>query len=235
MSESVQEPAPSEPVSDVFARLADTPLELIDKLIEVTESTYTDLNKVRDNAYWGDLVFHQGAALRSLKQARAELDDFSSQALGARNTEIGVSVVTAVIDGNRHYAEKTEDKAALVDGMLAPDDPATACHLYVWDRPYDGQRAGPYQQIRVVTAAVEQLGVLNYTEESEDGELQSWHTYSATPSADAPQLRFDRASALTFPRNSLLPTEQLRAALNEFVRTAALPEAVAWQQARWSD
>lgn len=235
MSDSVQEPVPSEPVSDVFARLADTPVELIEKLIESTEAVYTDLNKVRDSPYWGDLVFHQGAALRSLKQARAELDAFSSEAVGAHNAEAGVTVVTAVIDGDRHYAENAEDKVSLIARLLAPEDPSIACHLYVWDRRHDGARAGPYQQVRVVTAVDEQFGVLNYTEEGEDGELHSWHTYNAVPLADAPVLRFDRGSALTFPRDALLPVEQLRAALDEFTRTAALPESVQWQRARWGD
>jgi hypothetical protein len=228
------EPEPTEPYAVVFARLADVPLDVVDKLIETTQAVYTDLNKVHGHPYWGDLVLHQGAALRSLNEARQCLDALRAEAVGARNTELGITVATAVIDGARYYAQTEDDKVTLVDRLLRPQNPAQACHLYVWDRPYDNDEvAGPYTQIRVVTETESELGVLNFTEETEDGELRSWHTRNPEPVADAPTLRFDAGSALAFPRDSLLPFADLRRALDEFTRSGERPDAVQWQQARW--
>ncbi|RCW40432.1 immunity protein Imm1 of predicted polymorphic toxin system [Halopolyspora algeriensis] len=233
---SQDESGPREPSAEVFARLADVPLESIDKLIETTESAYTDLNKVRGHPYWGDLVLQQSAALRALNEARDGLDGLRAEAIGARNTELGITVTTAVIDGKTHCAERDDEKPSLVDRLLRPEQPGRAGHLYVWDRPYDNDRSGgPYQQIRVVTAAEEELGVLNYTEETEEGELLSWHTYTPRPPDGAPVLRFDAGSPLAFPRDAVLPLPELRAALSEFTRTGLRPESVQWQRARWGD
>lgn len=228
------ESGPLEPHEDVFARLSDVPLEVIDKLIETTQAVYTDLNKIRGHPYWGDLVLQQSAALRALNEAREGLDGFRAEAVGARNSELGITVATAVIDGRRCYAHRNDEKPALVDRLLRPEQPGRACHLYVWDRPYDNdQLPGPYQQVRVVTADEAELGVLNYTEETEDGELRSWHTCNPDPPGEAPVLRFDAGSPLAFPRDAVLPLPKLRTALIEFARSGLRPESVAWQQARW--
>ncbi|MDR7303421.1 Imm1 family immunity protein [Haloactinomyces albus] len=233
---SQDESGPLEPDADVFARLADVPLEIIDKLIETTESAYTDLNRVRGNPYWGDLVLQQSAVLRALNEAREGLDGFRAEAVGARNTELGITVATAVIDGERHYADRNDEKPSLVDRLLRPQQPGRACHLYLWDRPYeDEQLPGPYQQVRVVTAAEEELGVLNFTEETEEGELLSWHTCNPRPRDGAPVLRFDAGSPLAFPRDAVLPLAEVRTALIEFTRTGLRPESVQWQQARWGE
>ena len=50
---------------------------------------------------------------------------------------------------------------------------------------------------------------------TEDGELLSWHTLNPQPVSEAPVLRFDKGSALTFPKDSLLGFDQLAAALLE--------------------
>jgi hypothetical protein len=227
-------PGPLEPPAAVFARLSDVPLDVLDKLIETTEGGYADLNQVRGHPYWGGLVLHQGAALRALREARECLDALRGEAVGARNTELGVTVATAVVDGERHYAETGDGKAKLVERVLRPRDPATACHFYVWDRPYeDDQVPGPYTQIRIVTDRDTEVGVLNFTEESEDGELCSWHTCNPRPLADGPTLRFDAGSPLTFPRDSLLPFADLRHALLAFGQDGLRPDRVSWQQARW--
>jgi Immunity protein Imm1 len=106
----------------------------------------------------------------------------------------------------------------------------------VWDRPHENPDApGPYQQVRVVTDTEAEVGVLNFTEESEDGELQSWHTLNPYPMPEPPALRFDAGSALKFPRDAVLPFRDLRAALDEFTRTGERPQAVQWQTARWGD
>ncbi|MBA8823647.1 hypothetical protein FHX42_000976 [Saccharopolyspora lacisalsi] len=228
------EPDRFETDAAVFARLSEVPLEIVDKLIESTESVYSDLNTVRAHPYWADLVLHQGAAIRALREAREGLEAFRSEAVGARNTELGVIVATVVVDGRRYYAHGDDDKTALVDRLLRPEEPGRAGHLYTWDRPYeDDETPGPYQQMRVVTA--EDLGVINYSEETEEGELSSWHTHNPEPAPQAPVLRFDAGSALTFPRDSVVPLERLRPALLEFARTGLCPDSVPWQQARWGD
>ncbi len=221
---------------EVFGRLTDVPLDLVDKVLEATESSYADLNKIRGHPYWGDLVLQQGAAVRALKEARESLDALRAEAVGARNAELGVTVATAVVDGHRGYAHETRDKPALVDGLLRPERPGSACHLYAWDRPYENEeQAGPYQQIRVVTSVEDGCGVLNYTEETEDGELRSWHSHNPDPPAGVSLLRFDAGSPLTFPRDALLPIDRVRAALIEFADAGECPNAVAWQQARWGE
>lgn len=233
---SRDEVVPSESCAAVFARLADVRTDVVDKLIETTEATYADLNKVLGHPYWGDLVFQQGAALRALREAQESLNALRAEAVGARNTELGVTVATAVIDEARKYAHSDDGKTTLVDRLLRPEDPERARHLYVWDRPYDNEEvAGPYQQLRIVTATDFELGVLNYTEEDEEGDLRSWHTLSSEPLTDGPVLRFDTGSALTFPRDSVLRFAELRAALIEFARTGLRPECVQWQQARWGE
>jgi hypothetical protein len=227
--------APLEPPAVVFARLAEVGLDNIDKLIEDTRSIYEDLNRVLGHPYWGDLVLHQGAAMKALSEARLGLEGLRSEAVGARNTELGVTVTTAVVGGERLYATSEEDKAELVDKVLRPAKPG-ACHLYVWDRPHaDPEAPGPYVQIRIVTDADDEIGVLNFTEEDDEGELTSWHTCSPEPSPDAPALPFDAGSTLKFPRNAVLPFRELRAALDEFTKTGERPEAVTWQPARWGD
>lgn len=226
-------PPPEQPAV-VFIRLTDVPLDALGKLIEITEGGYADLNQVRGHPYWGGLVLHQGAALKALREAWQCLDALRGEAVGARNTELGVTVATAVIDGERHYAETTGDKRKLIEGVLRPQDPARACHMFVWDRPYDDdQVAGPYTQVRIVTDRESELGVLNFTEESEQGELSSWHTLNSRPVADGPTLRFDGGSPLTFPSDSLLPLADLRDALVAFSADGARPDSVRWQQARW--
>lgn len=233
---SHHEPEPERTSAALFARLADVPLDAMDKLIETSEAVYTDLNEVAGHPYWGDLVYQQGSAVRALKEARTALEAFRAEAVGARNTELGVTVATAVIDGQRHYAHTTADKTALVDRMLRPSAPRSACHLYLWDRPYENEEfPGPYQQIRVVTDPEEKIGVLNFTEETEEGELRSWHTLNAQPLAGVPTLRFDQGSALAFPQDSVLRWEILRPALIEFAEAGSRPESVQWQQARWGD
>ncbi|NHD17650.1 MULTISPECIES: Imm1 family immunity protein [Actinopolyspora] len=233
---SHDESAAPENLSEVFARLTDVPLDQVDKLIEATESAYSDLNRVMEHSYWADLVYHQGATLRALREARAELDAFRAEATGARNTELGIMVATGVVDGEREYADDAESKHALVERLLRPPRQGSACHLYVWDRPYEDDRVpGPYRQIRVVTSADDEVGALNFTEEQEDGQLYSWQTRSSRESAEAPVLRFDLGSALTFPRSSVVGFTELRAALDEFVRTGECPESVGWQQARWGE
>lgn len=231
---SHDESAAAEPPATVFARLTEVPLDLVDKVIEATESSYSDLNKVREHPYWGDLVLQQGAAVRALKQAREGLDALRAEAVGARNAELGITVATAVVDGHRSYAHERRDKPALVDALLRPSRPGSACHLYAWDRPYDNEELpGPYQQLRVVTAVDDGLGVLNFTEETEDGELRSWHTHNPDPPSEAPVLSFDLGSPLTFPKDALLPLEQIRSALTEFAEEGLRPASVQWQQARW--
>ncbi|MGW1676220.1 Imm1 family immunity protein [Saccharopolyspora sp. NPDC002376] len=230
------EPGPlEEPPAVVFARLADVPVDDLDKLIEATHEVYNDLNKVLGHPYWGDLVYHQGAAMKALKEARICMEGLRAEAVGARNTELGVTVTTAVVDGERHYAQTEDDKAELVDKVLRPQQPG-ASHLYVWDRPHqDAEAPGPYLQVRIVTDVEGEVGVLNFTEETEDGEMTSWHTLNPTPSPEAPALPFDAGSTLKFPRNAVLPFRELRAALDEFTRTGQQPEAVQWQPARWGD
>ncbi|MDA3627935.1 Imm1 family immunity protein [Saccharopolyspora oryzae] len=230
------EPGPlGEPPAVVFARLADVPVDALDKLIEATHEVYDDLNKVLGHPYWGDLVYHQGAAMKALKEARICMEGLRAEAVGARNTELGVTVTTAVVDGERHYAQTEDDKAELVDKVLRPQQPG-ASHLYVWDRPHqDPEAPGPYLQVRIVTDVEDEVGVLNFTEESEDGEMTSWHTLNPAPSPEAPALPFDAGSTLKFPRNAVLPFRELRAALDEFTRTGQQPEAVQWQPARWGD
>lgn len=227
--------APLEPPAVVFARLTDVPVDALDKLIEDTRAVYDDLNKVLGHPYWGDLVYHQGAAMRALTEAKTCLEGLRAEAVGARNTELGVTVTTAVIDGERHYAQNEDDKAELVDKLLrSPSEGAG--HIYVWDRPHaDPEAPGPYEQIRIVTDAESELGVLNFTEEDVEGDMISWHTCNPQPSGDAPALPFDAGSTLKFPRNAVLSFRELRAALDEFTRTGAKPECVQWQPARWGD
>lgn len=208
----------------------------MDKLIATTEAVYADLNQVRGHPYWGDLVLQQGAAVRAMKEARESLEAFRAEAIGARNTELGITVATGVVDGQRHYAQTGDDKQALVGRVMRPQKARSACHLYVWDRPYDNEAApGPYQQIRAVTDVEEQVGVLNFTEETEDGELHSWHTLNPEPIAGAPVLKFDVGSALAFPRDAVLRWDDLRDALAEFASTGLRPERVQWQKARWGE
>ena len=233
---SQDEPGPREPCATVFARMVDVPIDAVDKLIATTEAVYADLNQVLGHPYWGDLVLQQGAAVRAMKEARESLEAFRSEAIGARNTELGITVATGVVDGQRHYAQTGDDKQALVDRVMRPQKAQSACHLYVWDRPYDNEAApGPYQQIRVVTDVEEQVGVLNFTEEAEDGELHSWHTLNPEPIAGAPVLKFDAGSALAFPRDAVLSWDDLRAALAEFTGAGLRPERVQWQKARWGE
>lgn len=220
----------------MFARLTDVPLDAVDKLVESTNAVYDDLNKVFGHPYWGDLVLHQGAAIAALKEARECLDALRAEAVGARNTELGITVATAVVDGERYYAHAEDDKAALVERVLRPQTPGRASHLYVWDRPHEHEDApGPYEQVRIVTDAEAEVGVLNFTSETEDGELRSWHTFSESPLPDAPVLRFDVGSALMFPRDSVVPFSVLRAGLLEFTRAGERPTSVPWQQARWGE
>lgn len=236
MSNPPLQDGPVDPLAVIFARLADVPLDAVDKLIETTNACYADLNKIHGHPYWGELVVHQGAAIKALKEARECLDALRSEAVGARNTELGITVATAVVAGERHYAHSSEDKAALVEKVLRPPNPGAAGRLYVWDRPYESDDIpGPYQNVRVVTDPDAEVGVINYTEESEDGELTSWHTSNPEPLPDAPALPFDAGSALKFPRDAVLPFRELRAALDEFTRTGERPEAVQWQPARWGD
>ncbi|MBQ6644334.1 MAG: hypothetical protein IJH84_25340 [Saccharopolyspora sp.] len=236
MSNPPLQDGPVDPLAVVFARLADVPLDVLDKLIESTNAVYGDLNKVHGHAYWGDLVLHQGAAIKALREARECLDALRSEAVGARNSELGVSVATAVVDGERHYAHTSEDKAGLVEKVLRPGTAGRASHLYVWDRPYESDDIpGPYQSVRVVTDGEAEVGVVNYTEESEDGELTSWHTRNPEPFAEPPKLRFDVGSALLFPRESVLAVRELRAGLLEYVADGSRPEALQWQQARWGE
>lgn len=227
--------APLEPPAVVFARLTDVPVDAMDKLIEDTRAVYDDLNKVLGHPYWGDLVYHQGAAMKALTEAKECLEGLRAEAVGARNTELGVTVTTAVIEGERHYAQNGEDKAELVDKLLRSTGDG-AGHLYVWDRPHaDPDAPGPYEQIRIVTDAENEIGVLNFTEEDAEGEMISWHTCNLQPSADAPALPFDAGSTLKFPRDAVLSFRELRGALDEFTRTGARPECVQWQPARWGD
>lgn len=236
MSNPPLQDGPVEPLAVVFARLTDVPLDQVDKLIESTNAVYGELNKIHGHPYWGELVLHQGAAIKALREARECLDALRSEAVGARNTELGVTVATAVVDGERHYATTSDDKAALVEKVLRPPTAGAAAHLYVWDRPYESDEiAGPYQQLRVVTDPAAEVGVLNYTEESEEGDLTSWHTRNAEPLPNAPKLRFDTGSALLFPKDSVLPFRALRAGLLEYVVDGARPEALQWQQARWGE
>ena len=236
MSNPPLQDGPVEPLAVVFARLADVPLDQLDKLIEATNSAYGELNTIHGHPYWGELVLHQGAAVKALREARECLDALRSEAVGARNTELGVTVATAVVDGERYYATSSDDKAALVEKVLRPPNPGAAAHLHVWDRPYESDEiAGPYQQLRVVTDPEAEVGVLNYTEESEDGELTSWHTCNPRPLPAPPKLRFDLGSALLFPRDSVLAFRDLRAGLLEHVVDGARPGAVQWQQARWGE
>lgn len=220
----------------VFARLADVPLGAVDELIASTQAVYADLNKVPGHPYWGDLVLHQGAAMRALTEARECLDALRSEATGARNTELGVAVATAVVDGARHYAHTDSEKQRAVDRLLHPEEPTRACHFCVWDRPHESDEIpGPYERVRVVADPDAQLGVLTFTEETEDGELLSWHTLNPQPVSEAPVLRFDKGSALTFPKDSLLGFDQLAAALLEFAKSGECPASVQWQQARWGE
>lgn len=236
MSNPPLQDGPVDPLAVIFARLADVPLDAVDKLIESTNACYGDLNKIHGHPYWGELVVHQGAAIKALREARECLDALRSEAVGARNTELGITVATAVVDGERHYAHSSDDKAALVEKVLRPPRAGRAGHLYVWDRPYESDDIpGPYQNVRVMTDPEAEVGVVNYTEESEDGELTSWHTRNPEPFAEAPKLRFDAGSALLFPRDSILSFRDLRAGLLEYVVDGSRPNAVQWQQARWGE
>ena len=222
-----------QPHAEVFARLAEVPLDDVDKLIELTEAAYADLNQVRGHDYWGDLVLRQGAAVRALRQARESFEALRDEAVGARNTELGVLVATGVLGGERRYAASDESKAQLIDWLLAADGGA-ASHLFVWDRPYEDEDvAGPYRQIRAVVEAESRLGALVFTEEGDDGDLASWHTKASELVTGAPTLRFDVGSALVFPDDAVVRWDVVRSGLEEFARTGIKPGSVEWQQARW--
>ena len=232
---SQDEISPLEPPAVVFARIAEVPLDALDELIEKTQAVYADLNQVKGHPYWGSLVFHQGSLSRALREARAAMEGLRAEATGARNTELGVTVTTAVLGEERNYAHSQGDKDKLVEQVLrTPGEGAR--HLYVWDRPHDNPEVpGPYQAMRVVVDSDAELGVLNFTEESDEGEIESWQTLNPEPIPDAPLLRFDAGSALRFPRECVLPYKNLRAALLEFTETGQMPEAVQWRPARWAD
>ncbi|QGK69758.1 hypothetical protein GIY23_09710 [Allosaccharopolyspora coralli] len=220
--------------AEIFARLADVPLDEVDKVIGRTEDAYADLNGVRGHDYWGDLVLRQGAAVRALREAREALAALQAEAVGARNAELGVLVATGVLDGQRRYAHDDTSKAELVDWLLSAEG-GRASVLHVWDRPHvDDESAGPYLQIRAVVDAETRCGALVFTEEGDDGELTSWHTHAPLPLPSSPELRFDAGSALIFPGNAVVSWEAVRSGLAEFARTGACPESVSWQAARWS-
>lgn len=231
-SSSEQQPGPPGNDAEVFARLADVPLAAMDELIERIRSAYGDLNRLQGHPYWGDLVLHQGAALRALGEARDCLDQFRAEAVGARNTELGITVLTAVIAGERRFAMTASQKSALIDQVLKPEEPERARMLFLWDRPLESDDGvQPYEQIRLVTSGEAELGALNFVSETDDGELRSWQTRNGKPS-DV-RLRFDLGSPLTFPADSALPLTELRTALEEFAETGQRPDRVQWQSARW--
>ncbi|MET9225011.1 Imm1 family immunity protein [Lentzea sp. NPDC003310] len=74
------------------------------------------------------------------------------------------------------------------------------------------------------------FGALHYVgPDGDTDEFGYWVTQATEPAEDAPTLYVDRDNKTEFPRDAVIPLDQVRAALLEFQRTGSRPTCVRWQ------
>ncbi|HEY8374417.1 MAG TPA: Imm1 family immunity protein [Pseudonocardiaceae bacterium] len=121
--------------------------------------------------------------------------------------------------------------------VLDQPHPGWPSFLYTWDRPCrswrDGEEAYPSQRMRIVTDPVAGVGAINLI--TDDPTAPGvWDTYTPEPIPDAPTLLLDPQGPIPFRSSAVLPLEQIRAAVWQFIREEERrPTVVAWQGAEY--
>ncbi|HEV2782124.1 MAG TPA: Imm1 family immunity protein [Actinophytocola sp.] len=110
--------------------------------------------------------------------------------------------------------------AALVDG-------GGVAQRVVWAQaiPDPYPRGWVPETVLVVTVR-ESWGALYYR----GNDHRAWITENPQPSPDAPVLIFDDQAPADFPADAVLPVDQIRAAVEEYVHTGERPTCVRWRE-----
>ncbi|MGQ0838047.1 Imm1 family immunity protein [Actinokineospora sp.] len=105
--------------------------------------------------------------------------------------------------------------------------------FYTWDRPVGMGNGAPHQCLQAGYFA--KFGGLLFTHDPRDpgdnsatDEDWAWLAVRARPLADVPAVYFDQESGILFPPRCVLPMNELREVVLEFVHTGERPASVEW-------
>jgi hypothetical protein len=122
----------------------------------------------------------------------------------------------------RHEFPELIDAALLDDG----DGLGTMHIVYAEDVTVPRPRDRSARSVLVVTVN-HGWGAVYYRRH----DLYAWITRSPQPAPDAPELLFDPEAGTNYPAGAAIPVDQLRRAIEEYLRTGERPTSLDWQEA----
>lgn len=110
--------------------------------------------------------------------------------------------------------------------------PEAATHFntnfYVWDRPVGMGNGTPKTKLQVGYFA--RFGGAAFFDESQpQGDDWAWIALPAEPMEDAPLVYFNQEDDVVFPARAVMPLDELRELVVEWVETGRRPGSIEWQ------
>jgi hypothetical protein len=151
------------------------------------------------------------------------------------------------------FAYTDDERRALINEIKAEfaDQHRSECNIYAWDRPCRSMMEYTYDELtggnvwtnvgtsefppRGLTAVAEYgHGALVFYVEH-DGGFRFYVSSNRDPFPSPPIIRYDTGEDSLFPRRSVVPLDQVHAAVEEYILTGQRPAAVDWAEIGRSD
>jgi hypothetical protein len=130
----------------------------------------------------------------------------------------------------RDQIYQADEFPLLVDAAVAEgdDERGTERAVYAQDisRPHP---PGWVPETVLVLVVSRGWGGAYYRDRDDTGKIHAWITHNPQPSGDAPTLLYDDQAPANFPVDAVLPVDQLRRAVEEYLRTGQRPTCVQWR------
>ena len=129
-------------------------------------------------------------------------------------------------DVRRRRVFDAGDFDQLVEEVLVDGGGVVQRAIYAQDMTIQHPRGWVPDTVLVVTTC-EDWGALYFRSHEA---RNTWISHNARPPADAPVLVFDEQAPASFPEDAVIPVDQIRAALREYLETGQRPTRVAWRE-----
>jgi len=127
-------------------------------------------------------------------------------------------------------AHGMRESVRLIDEILTLDHVDWETTLYVGDVEYHSTKDGPYpnHQLRVSVRPSAGVAALNYTDH-DDPDMTIANSYTSKRPPPDVDLIFNGATGSVFPGTAVIPIDEARAALREWLRTRKRPTCIEWR------
>ena len=140
-------------------------------------------------------------------------------------------VVTASLTSDvARVARGMRESVELIDEILGLDHETWESTLHVGDIEYHTSKDGPYpnNQMRVSVRPAARVAALHYIDH-DDPEMSAAYSYTPTPPLSRIYLVFNGETGRLFPQSAIIPIEDARAGLVEWLHTRKLPRCISWR------